>query len=176
MVHIAQSLPAAAPVQQVIAGIDILCSQPCRCPRLHPCRQARAVQELPVRVQEAPARFQHLLYPRQHLTPHRGPRQVVQHRKGAHHIEAVRLKLGRPICRPQVNHGKLRREIRRKPRLRRRQQPYAEVRSRVATLEAGLVQHTRQLGVPTAQVQHCPLHPPRIHQLPHAGLDALACC
>ena len=79
MMNIAQAGTTLPPIEQIISWLNLPFAQTHRLPGLQPGYQARAVQKLPVRVDEQAAGLEQLVGPADNLFAQLQPWQVVKH-------------------------------------------------------------------------------------------------
>lgn len=90
MMGITQAMPAAAPVEQIVAGIDIVCAETCQFPGLEAPQQSLTAEELPFGMDEAPARAEQGMYSFQQFQASVPTWNVMQDGKGSDQVELCR--------------------------------------------------------------------------------------
>ncbi len=172
-VDVTQPVPSVPPIQQVIAFLDRLGGDTRQFPGLDARPPARAVQEVPVGMEEKAIGKEQPSQGADYLQAGCKPRKMVQHRKG----EGVpKGRLPQRRCPPrgaEVSLKEARPQGGSLSPARLIQEGKAEIHAHIGAAVSIPGQAARQFPVAAAHIQHRSLSRQTGHQTRRAGLDAL---
>ena len=170
VVGVAQAFAAGAPVEQVVAFVDLGGGKADAFPGLDALAQSFGVEKLPVGEREAPSGFEQVSRFCEHSEAYRRGGDVVQNGKSADEVEGVRIQA--PVG-GQVRFHKIDGEIC-GGAVGGLHERAAEVEAGVGAAKSAPGQDVGEFAVAATQVEDALIAAQAFKDASHAGLDALA--